>query len=111
MCASGTLSHARGARQLPAHKRPCTSDPRQSTTSCFPNKDAYPNPFIASLGEMFLGETCGPGVSLSQTAGILGGKVRPPQALGVGLEGLETLSALQSERKWSKSQVCYLPAV
>lgn len=111
MCASGTLSHARGARQLPAHRRPGTSDPRQSTTSCFLNKDAYPDPLIASLGEMFLGETCGPGVSLSQTAGILGGKVRPPQALGVGLEGLETLSALQSERKGSESQVCYLPAV
>ena len=61
---------------------PGTSDPWQSTTSCFPNKESYPLPFYSLSGGDVSGEMCGPGASLSQMAGSWEEKYGDPKLLG-----------------------------
>ena len=91
---------------------PGTGNPRQSTTSGSHDKDKIPPLSLYSLsaGGMFLERGAGRSEPISDT-GILGRKVWQPQALRVGLERLEILPALESERKGSEAQLCYLPAV
>lgn len=88
---------------------PAISDPRQST-SCFPNKESYPQPFHSLSGGDVSGETCGPGASLSQTAGSREEKYGGPKLSGWDWRGSKPCQLCSQREKGPKarSAVCQL---